>query len=248
MNITAIHTAVIHANEMPLTTLLDAVVSDVKERSVLVITSKIVSLCEGRVAPKSQDKQTLIQKESDYYLDPRENTYGISLTLSGSLLIPAAGIDESNSDGQYVLWPKDPQKTANDIRAYLCRRFSVKETGVLITDSKTTPLRWGTTGVALAHSGFAGLNDRIGVPDLFGRALEVTKVNVRDGLAAAAVVVMGEAAEQTPLALISDVPFVRFQDRNPTKEELEALTISIDDDIYGAILKRAPWKKGKKSP
>ena len=57
---------------------------------------------------------------------------------------------------------------------------------------------------------------------------------------------MGEGSEQTPLAVISDIPFVHFQDRNPTEEELAELKISIEDDVYAPLLKAANWKKGKK--
>lgn len=244
MNITPIQTEIIHAGQIDLFSLLDTYVSVFAEHTILAITSKIVSLCEGRVAPKGADKLELVKKEADLFLPPSENTYGIAMTVAHDLLIPASGIDESNADGGYVLWPRDAQKTANDVRGYLMKRFSVQEIGVLITDSKTTPLRWGTTGVALAHSGFVGVNDFIGQPDLFGRRLEVTKVNVRDGLAAGAVLAMGESVEKTPLAVISDVPFVVFQDRNPTKEELADLHIDMDADVYGAILRRAPWQKG----
>src|SRR6266508_2193439 len=69
-----------------------------------------------------------------------------------------------------------------------------------ITDSKTAPLRVGVTGVTLAYSGFQALNDYVGTKDLFGRAWRMIKVNVVDALATAAVLVMGEGSEQTPLA------------------------------------------------
>jgi F420-0:gamma-glutamyl ligase len=98
--------------------------------------------------------------------------------------------------------------------------------------------------VALAHSGFAALNDYAGHPDVFGRPLAVTKANVRDGLAAAAVLAMGEADEQTPLAVIDDLPFVTFQERDPTNEELVDLRISLEDDLYAPLLTRAPWQIG----
>jgi F420-0:gamma-glutamyl ligase len=65
-----------------------------------------------------------------------------------------------------------------------------------------------------------------------------------DALAAAAVLVMGEAAEQTPLALIDDVPFVEFQDREPSLEELRKARIEIDDDLYEPLLTSVHWHKG----
>ena len=116
--------------------------------------------------------------------------------------------------------------------------------GVLITDSTTRPLRRGVTGVALAHSGFAAIEDYVGRPDIFGHPLTVTKANIRDGLAAAAVLVMGEADEQTPLAVIADLPFITFQERDPTAEELAFLHISLEEDLYAPLLTRAPWQAG----
>ena len=92
------------------------------------------------------DKKDLVEQEAEYFLPPEENKYNITLTVKGGLLVPTAGIDESNGNGYYILWPEDPQKTANEVRQYLCKRFSIKKVGVVITDSKTTPLRWGDNG------------------------------------------------------------------------------------------------------
>lgn len=245
MKIHAIKTDIVRANRIGLIPLLDRYVTKLDEKFILVVTSKVVSLCEGSVREKmGVTKEQLVREEAEQYLPGSENRYDIPFAIKHSMLVPSAGIDESNADGMYVLWPKDPQKSANLVREYLAKRFSLKYVGVIITDSRTSPLRWGTTGAALSHSGFAALNDYIGTPDVFGRKLEVTKANIRDALAAAAVVVMGEGNEQTPLGVIEDVPFVSFQNRNPTKKELESLSISIEDDVYGSILKRAPWKKG----
>ena len=219
----------------------------VKERSIIAITSKIVSICEGRISRiGTVDKKELIEKEAEYFLPPEENKYNITLTIKGKLLIPTAGIDESNGNGYYVLWPENPQKTANGVRKYLCDRFSIREVGVIITDSRTTPLRWGTTGIAIAYSGFLALNDYIGKPDIFGRKLKIQKANVLDALAASAVLIMGEGGEQTPLAVIGDVPFVKFKNRNPSGKELKELHTGIEGDLYSPLLKSVKWIKGKR--
>lgn len=228
-------------------TILDDYLTELKEGSILAVTSKIVSICEGRVIKiGSIDKKELIKQEAEYFLPPEENKYNITLTLKNNLLIPTAGIDESNGNGYYILWPSDAQKTANEIRKYLAERFSLKKVGVIITDSKTSPLRWGTTGVAIAHSGFSALNNYIGKPDIFGKLLRITKANIMDALAVTAVVVMGEADEQTPLAVIEQIPFVKFQQRNPTENELKELHITIENDLYGELLKGAHWIRGEK--
>ena len=250
MKIFSIRTHKIKPFKQNLFEILDKYLKTLKERSILVITSKIVSICEGRVIKtvtetEEEDKKKLIKQEAEYFLPPEENKYNITLTIKGSLLVPTAGIDESNGAGYFILWPKEPQKTANEVRKYLCDRFSIKKAGVIITDSKTTPLRWGTTGVSIAHSGFVPLNNYIGEPDIFGRKFKMTKANIADALAVSAVVVMGEGKEQTPLAVIEDVPFVKFQNKNPSKKELKNFHINMEDDLYGPLLKSVKWIKGK---
>lgn len=225
--------------------ILDRYLPSFKEGSILAITSKVIAICEGRIVKIGKiNKDELIKKEAEYYLPRNQSKYGFSLTIKNNLLIPSSGIDESNGAGFYVLWPKNPQKTANEVRAYLVKRFLLKKVGVIITDSKTTPLRWGVTGSALTHSGFLALNDYIGKLDLFDRKLRVTKVNVMDAMAAAAVLVMGEGNEQTPMAKIEDLPFVKFVSRNPTKKELKDLHIEIADDLYAPLLQSVNWQKG----
>lgn len=245
MIIKSIKTHKITPKDKNLLQVLDAYLPKLKEKSIVVITSKIVALCEGNIIPQnSTNKDTLVKEEADYFLPKEENNYGVYITIKGNVLAATAGIDESNTDGNIVFWPKNPQKSANEIREYLKKRHNLNHLGILITDSKTTPLRWGVTGIGLAHSGFQAINDYVGTKDLFGREFKMTKVNVMDGLATAAAVVMGETIEQTPLGIITDIPFVAFQDHNPTEEELKNLTIPIDDDVYGVFLKSANWKKG----
>lgn len=223
---------------------LDQYLPKLPDKSIVVITSKIISICQGRVIKHTNlsKKRQLIIQEADYYI-PHEPYPGITLTIKDNVLIPSAGIDESNGNGYYILWPKNIQQTINNIRQYLVKQHNNKHIGVIVTDSHTTPLRWGTTGFALCHSGFAALNDYIGKPDIFGKKLQVTKQNVRDGLAAAAVATMGEGNEQTPLAVISDIPFVTFQKRNPTSFELQGLSITPKKDIYAPLIDINKWKK-----
>jgi len=225
--------------------ILDKYVTELEEGSILAITSKIVSICEGRMVRTDEaDKDELIKKEADFYLPREENKYNLYLTIKDNLLAVSAGIDESNSNGYYVLWPRDAQITANDVRLYLKERFGLKKIGVIITDSKTTPLRWGVTGAAIAFSGFKPLRDLIGTPDIFGRKLKMTKMGILDGLAGASVLEMGEGDNQTPIAVVSDVSFVEFVSKNPSKKELSELNISIDDDVYSKLLTSIKWKKG----
>ncbi|OGH18311.1 MAG: hypothetical protein A3F31_04300 [Candidatus Levybacteria bacterium RIFCSPHIGHO2_12_FULL_38_12] len=259
--------------------ILDQYLPKLEEKSVVCITSKIVSICEKRIIPtychceeeaKRPTKQSaskeipssrrargrndnceidhkddLIKQEAQFYLPRSLNKYNVSLTITKNVLAASAGIDESNGNGYYILWPKDVQKSANMIRSFLQKKLGLSHIGVVITDSKTTPLRWGVTGFSLAHSGFAAVNTYIGKKDLFGRAFEYEKVHIADSMSASAVSVMGEGAEQTPLAIIEEVPFVTFQNRNPLQKELDEIKIAKEDDIYAPLLVNVNWKRGK---
>lgn len=247
MIVTPVRTAVILPGAISLPELLDKYLSTLSDGSIVAITSKIVSLCEGRTVKISDiKKDELVAKEADYLLKRPTGQYKYAFTITNHTLIPAAGIDESNGNGNYILWPKRPQKTANQIRNYLHKRFSLKQVGVIITDSTSTPLRYGTAGIAIAHSGFLAVNDYRGKPDLFGRRLKISTANIAGNLAAASVAVMGEGAESTPLAVIKDVPFVQFQDRNPTEEELAATYVPIKEDLFAPFLNAVQWQKGSR--
>ena len=128
----------------------------------------------------------------------------------------------------------------------MSQKLGLKNLGVVVTDSKTTPLRWGVTGIALAHSGFVALYNYIGKPDLFGRPFQYEQLNIADSLASTGVLEMGEGSEQTPLAIITDIKNIEFQDRNPTQEELDSLKIKPEDDLFAPFLLKANWQKGGK--
>jgi F420-0:gamma-glutamyl ligase len=92
------------------------------------------------------------------------------------------------------------------------------------------PLRAGVVGVALGYAGFRGLREYRGEPDIFGYPLKVTRTNIADGLATAAVLMMGEGNEQQPLATIRHAR-VQFSDRTDRRE----LSIAISDDLYAPL-------------
>lgn len=229
--------------------LLTASLPTILENSIVVVTSKIVSICEGSIikCDEATDKQTLIYNEAEFYIDaPDASRYDVTLTIKGGSLVASAGIDESNGNGSYILWPKDPAQSAASIWQFLKDYYHLTKLGVIISDSRTVPLRWGTIGMGIAWCGFNPLKNYIGEPDIFGRNLKMTKASMLDGLAAAAVIVMGEGNEQTPLAVISDIPGVEFTERTPTNEEIRALRIDPKDDIYAPIINSPLWHKGGK--
>lgn len=213
--------------------ILDSYLPRLEERSVVVITSKIISLCENRVIPFGQvDLNELIKSESDYYLQAT-GKYGQHFTITKNVLIARAGIDTSQKNGYYILWPKDAQKTANDIRKYLSRKHHIKELGIIVSDSTSMPLHLGVTGIALGFSGIHPLNEYV-----------YSQANIVSGLAAAAVVTMGEGTEQTPIALISNVDFVKFNQNDPSQDDIAAMNVSLEDDFFEPILKSLPWQAG----
>ncbi len=246
MKITPVKTHKIQPNEN-IFEILDKYLPRLQEKTVIAIASKIVGICEGRVieidTENPTQKDELIKQEANYYLT--EKHFGVTTTINHNILVANAGIDESNSNNAFSLWPKDPQKSTNEIREYLTKKHGLKELGIILTDSKTTPLRWGVTGYAISHSGFLALNSYIGKKDIYGREMKFEQLNIADSLATAATVVTGEGDEQQPLAEITEVPFVTFQQGNPTQKELEDLKIEIGDDIYSSLLTAVKWEKGK---
>ncbi|MDP2656524.1 MAG: coenzyme F420-0:L-glutamate ligase [bacterium] len=203
------------------------------EQSIIVVTSKIVALAEKRtaIAKNRKTKENLIRAESDVALP----TKYVWLTIKDGIVMASAGIDESNANGKLILLPKDSFKTAQQLRTKLRKHYGVKQLGILITDSRTVPLRAGVTGVALGYAGFRGLKEYCNKPDIFKRKFKFSRVDMADSLATSAVCVMGEGNEQQPLASITDAP-ISFCDTVSKKE----LFIDIKEDMYGPIFGNLP--------
>lgn len=226
--------------------LLSAIKS-LKENSVVAVTSKVVSIVEGRCILLNQiPKDELIIKEADKYLPRNLWPEGLTMyTIKNNLLVAAAGIDESNADGHYILWPENPESSAKKIWQYLKKKFHIRNLGVIITDSRVTPLRRGVTGVAIAYFGFKPIKDYRGTKDLFGREFEMETTDIPDSLATAAVLEMGEGAEQKPLAIISDILYIEFIQKkyNPKNPDF-TFEIPEKEDLFYPFLSSVSWKKG----
>lgn len=219
----------------------------VPENSVLVVTSKIVALSEGRTAviKNEKDKERLIRAESQFAL----RTKYVWLTIRDNLVMASAGIDESNGNGKLILLPHDSFKSATFIRNKIRKIYGLKNLGVIITDSRLLPLRNGTVGVALGYAGFKGLKYYSGKSDLFGRKFKFQRTDIADSLATAAVVCMGEGNESIPLALIENAP-IEFTERVNRQE----LKIDPREDVYQPLFENIkkiplhPEKKRSKTP
>lgn len=247
MKIKAIKTRVVEPGACTLEQLFDESIESLPEKAVVTISSKVVALCQNRIVPMAaKEKPELVAEQADWYLPEELSRYGFTFTLTNRTMIASAGIDASNVAGDnYVLWPAEPQKVAEQMWRYLRSKHNVKSLGVIITDSTCMPpLRAGVMGISLAHCGFLAVEKLIGEKDLFGREFQVASSAIAGSLAVAANLVMGESAECTPIAVVSEVPFVKFQDCPPTEKELEAVYISPEDDLYAPFLSSVPWQKG----
>lgn len=188
---------------------------------VLAVASKIVSSCENRILKLDtvrlsanairlskqwkMDRRltSIVVQEADYILG---GIRGFLLTIKGGILTANAGVDVKNSPrGTATLWPKNSDKSASQLRRHLARK-GVTRFGVEIVDSRVTPLRLGTIGIAIGSSGFEPVHDYRSKPDLYGRDVRVTQTNIADDLASAAHMLMGETREQIGAVVIRNAP------------------------------------------
>jgi coenzyme F420-0:L-glutamate ligase/coenzyme F420-1:gamma-L-glutamate ligase len=202
---------------------------ELQDGDVLALAQKIVSKAEGRMvnlaeiqpgdparelaAASAKDPRVvqLILQESTAILRTRPGTIIVEHRLG--FVCANAGIDHSNVTGEgteheehVLLLPEDPDRSAEEIRARL-ETASGRKLGVLILDSHGRAWRNGTVGTAIGLSGLPGLVDLRGAPDLFGYTLRNTQVGVADELAAAASLVMGQAAEGAPAVHVRGFPY-----------------------------------------
>lgn len=247
MKVTAIRTEKVTPRSTTLIALLDRSLKRFPEGSILAITSKVVALCEGRVLPHEKITEATLRSQADYYLPAQENRYNVPLAIVDNAFIARAGLDSSNTSGYYSLLPRDSYASARKVRAYLIKRFKVKDAGVVVVDSHSSPLRRGVTGVAIGWSGFIGLKGYENVPDIFGQRF-TTHANHVDALATAASLVMGDGDEQTPLAFIADAHNITFKASSPTKAELAYFKPALKDDLFAPLLNFKRLRKGRRKP
>ncbi len=200
-----------------------------QDNDILVFAQKIVSKAEGRLvnlvtvtpSPRALElaQQTekdprlveLILQESNEVLRTRIGTIIVEHKLG--FVCANAGIDHSNVAGVgdsteewVLLLPKEPDHSAERIRSGIQFKTG-KKIGILIIDSHGRAWRNGTVGVAIGVAGLPALLDLRGKPDLFDFTLRITQVGAADELAAAASLVMGQAAEGTPVVHVRGFPY-----------------------------------------
>ena len=189
------------------------------ERDIVVVTHKIVSKAEGQtvylneVLPSEQAKEIARKtgKEPAFVEAVLRETKEIVRIGPNSIITENrngvvcanAGIDKSNVEGEenIVLLPKNPDKSAEKIRGEI-RKLTNHDVAVIISDTNGRPLRMGEINVAIGVSGIKPTRDRRGEKDLFGYVLRVKQTAVGDELASAAELVIGQADEGIPVAII----------------------------------------------
>ncbi len=202
---------------------------ELQNDDILVIAQKIVSKSERRMvnlatvtptqraielaqkAEKDPRVVELMLQESNEILRVRVGTIIVEHKLG--FVCANAGIDHSNvmGDGdkneEYVLLlPENPDQSARMIREQI-KQITSKNIGVMIIDSHGRAWRNGTVGICIGLSGLPAVIDERGWKDLFGYTLKITIVGVADELAAAASLVMGQAAEGIPAVHVRGFPY-----------------------------------------
>ncbi len=219
-----------------------------REGDIIAISSKAVSIGEGRTLLASTiSKENLVLREASWYQRTFRSKYGgkRTFTIAGGAMVSASGIDESNGNGHYILYPKDPKQSAKRLHDWFCKEHRIKTLGVIITDSTSIPLRRGAVGFALAWHGFAPLKDYRQTPDIFGRLFQFETANIADALATTANLAMGEGNEQTPVSVIRAAPRIVFT--KTSKEPLgKELAVKPEDDLFAPLFFGKKWKSGKK--
>lgn len=233
MQFIPIQTRVILPPQDDLLTVLKESITELKEGDVVLLSSKVVAIGEGRTALQEEsDKWALIKAEADIVIETSYRPW--PLTVTRHTFLGASGIDESNGNGYLILLPADCFASAKYLHEFLTTTYGLKELGVIITDSRSLPFRYGATGVALGWFGISPLLSHIGKPDLFGREFKYERSNIVDGLASGATVVAGETNECTPIVIARSVPNLVFTNED-TRDQLFA---PFSDDTFRVLYER----------
>ncbi|HLC76367.1 MAG TPA: coenzyme F420-0:L-glutamate ligase [Candidatus Peribacterales bacterium] len=175
--------------------------------AVLVETKRmngiVHSTCPGAILTEVKPWSALIESFSHHSTHSSTSSQ-LSREKRGTILIANAGLDESNvPQGTAIGWPEDAVESAHRLREKL-ETVVGGHIAIIITDSCVRPGRWGVTAFALAVAGIDPLHDEAGKADLFGRKLRITKEAIADQLATAANMLMGNADQSIPAAIVRD--------------------------------------------
>jgi len=223
----------------------------VLEGDVIVIAESALATSESRLI----DLGTIIPSKNalalaeEFEMDPREvevviqesdsilgGISGFLLCMKNGTLLPNAGVDASNAPPGYLVpLPRDPDASADRIRKEVYHHYQVNA-GVIIADSRTHAMRVGCSGVAIGCAGMPSVIDDRGRSDLFGRKLVVTKRAIADNIATAAELVMGEADECVPIAIVRGLGL-------PMSEMVGVETIAAEKCLFMGTLRNISKKE-----
>ncbi|HEY0806004.1 MAG TPA: coenzyme F420-0:L-glutamate ligase, partial [Pseudonocardiaceae bacterium] len=216
-----------------LTAALAAAAPWLRDGDVLVVTSKVLSKCEGRLVPAPHDpeardalRRKLVDAESVRVLARKGRTL---ITENGLGVVQAAsGVDGSNiGSDELALLPVDPDASAASLRAGLRESLGVT-VGVVITDTMGRAWRNGQTDAAVGAAGVSVLHGYAGAVDRHGNELLVTEVAIADEIAAAADLVKGKLTA-VPVAVMRGLPAAVVTDTAATARHLVR---SGTDDLF----------------
>jgi len=217
-----------------------------KEGDILVLAETAVATAEGNVimlstiTPSRRAEELAVR----YQMDPgtvevvlRESDSivggipGFLLCMKHGTLLPNAGVDASNAPpGCVTPLPKNPDRSAITIK-HAVEDLTGVRIGVIIADSRTHAMRRGCSGVAIGSAGITAVIDDRGRSDLFGRKLEVTQRAVADNIASAAELVMGEADECIPAAIIRGLGM-------PIGDQTGIETIAAEECLFMGVFRK----------
>jgi coenzyme F420-0:L-glutamate ligase/coenzyme F420-1:gamma-L-glutamate ligase len=208
--------------------IINAIASEsilVDDGDVIAIAQKIVSKSENRyldissLSP-SEEAKTLskqIDKDPKFIQAILDESKKVVRYRMGVLIVEHklgfihanAGIDRSNIDQEQdivLLLPEDPDESAKEISQSLSQFFK-KNVSVIITDTMGRPFRNGIVGFTIGSHNIECILDERGQKDLYGNELKVTQIGIADELAAAASLLMGQAAQKKPVVIIKGYKF-----------------------------------------
>ena len=186
---------------------------------IIVITHVVVSRAEGNVANLDNVIPSDFAKAFADRFNKDPNLIEVILRESRSivrmgdgklitetkhgLVCANSGVDHSNVPGNrnVALLPKNPDRSAQEIRREI-RKLTGKDVAIIISDTHGRPLREGEINIAIGVAGINPIRDRRREKDLFGYTLKIKRTAIADELSSAAELVIGQADEGIPVAII----------------------------------------------
>jgi coenzyme F420-0:L-glutamate ligase/coenzyme F420-1:gamma-L-glutamate ligase len=205
-----------------------------QDGDILVVSHVVVSRAEGnvvnldKIVPSNFAKTFAQQFSKDPALIETILRESRSIVRMGDgklitetkhgLICANAGVDKSNVPGErnVALLPKNPDDSAQRIRREI-RKLTRKDVAVIVSDTHGRPLREGEINIAIGVAGTCPIRDRRGEKDLFGYVLRMKRTAIADELCSAAELVMGQANEGIPVAIIRGYAYPKSEEAKATE-------------------------------